>query len=372
MVVCKFFQQGNCRYGQSCRFDHIYGSKYSYHAQPVSQPVQTGVTDELLINQVETDVKSVLNGGQWILSCYSPFKEKPNFPGIPDLSPEEARLFIYEAKANNNLDQAVSYMNNQFVESRRKYEQLVLPNQAIVKVLRSLYRGETVASPFAGGQSSGFETNSAATSIFRSAVQGTSVFGQNTTNSSPSIFSQNSVNQSVFGQTSPNTKPSVFGQNTNTGFGQNSAFDQNPNVFGSPTAESAKSIFAQASQNVFGPSSPSNVFAPSNADPAKSIFAQASQSAFNMNQAQPSTNAASIFSAASQSAFGKSSDPFNSQQQPASFGKPAQNVFQVQADESSVYSDIDILSPEDIEPFKADDFKLGFIPEMPPPRSLCF
>ncbi|XP_028178320.1 nucleoporin AMO1-like isoform X2 [Ostrinia furnacalis] len=371
MVVCKFFQQGNCRYGQSCRFDHIYGSKYSYHAQPVSQPVQPGVTDELLINQVETDVKSVLNGGQWILSCYSPFKEKPNFPGIPDLSPEEARLFIYEAKANNNLDQAVSYMNNQFVESRRKYEQLVLPNQAIVKVLRSLYRGETVASPFAGGQSSGFETNSAATSIFRSAVQGTSVFGQNT-NSSPSIFSQNSVNQSVFGQTSPNTKPSVFGQNTNTGFGQNSAFDQKPNVFGSPTAESAKSIFAQASQNVFGPSSPSNVFAPSNADPAKSIFAQASQSAFNMNQAQPSTNAASIFSAASQSAFGKSSDPFNSQQQPASFGKPAQNVFQVQTDESSVYSDIDILSPEDIEAFKADDFKLGFIPEMPPPRSLCF
>lgn len=284
-------------------------------------------------------------------------------------------------------------MNNQFTEARQKYEQLARPTLAIIQVLKSLYRGETVASPFTRSQNSGFEGSSAATSIFRSAVQGTSVFGQNAKNSSSSVFGQNTANtnpsvfgqntantsQSIFGQSQPDTKPSVFAQNTNSVFGQNSVFDQKPsNAFGSPT-DSAKSIFAQATQNVFGPSPPSNVFAPANPDPAKSIFAQASQSVFNTNQAQPASNAASVFNTASQSAFGKTNDPFNqqqndpfNQQQTSPFGKPAQNVFQVQTDESSVYSDINDLSPEEVEAFKADDFKLGFIPELPPPRSLCF
>lgn len=77
-----------------------------------SNASQGGVTDDQLVNQVLLDVQAVLKGGQWILSCYSPFKEKPNFPGITDLSPEEARLFIYEAKANNTLDQAVRHFIN--------------------------------------------------------------------------------------------------------------------------------------------------------------------------------------------------------------------------------------------------------------------
>lgn len=263
-------------------------------------------------------------------------------------------------------------MQNLFTENRQKYEQLAQPTLAIIKVLKSLYQGQAVTSPFTGSQSSGFETNnSAATSIFRSAVQGSSVFGQNPTNSSSSIFTQNTVNtnQSIFGQSQQDNN-SVFAQNANPGFGQNSVFDQKPNnVFGSPT-DSAKSIFAQATQNVFGPSSPSNVFAPTNPDPAKSIFAQASQNVFNTQQNQSVNQAASIFGSASQSAFG-TSDPFN-QQQNAPFGKPAQNVFQVQLDESSVYSDMNSLSSEEVEAFKAEDFKLGFIPEMPPPRSLCF
>lgn len=33
MTVCKFFQQGSCRFGQNCRFEHIYGSKFSYHGK---------------------------------------------------------------------------------------------------------------------------------------------------------------------------------------------------------------------------------------------------------------------------------------------------------------------------------------------------
>lgn len=73
---------------------------------PATQPA--GMTDEQIVKQVQSDVQAALRGGQWILSCYSPFKETPIFPGITDLSPEEARLFIYEAKNTNNLEQAVS------------------------------------------------------------------------------------------------------------------------------------------------------------------------------------------------------------------------------------------------------------------------
>lgn len=71
---------------------------------------QAEVTDDQLRLQVQADIQSVLHGHQWPLSAYSPFKGKPNLPGLIDLSPEEARLFVYEAKANNTLDQAVSLL----------------------------------------------------------------------------------------------------------------------------------------------------------------------------------------------------------------------------------------------------------------------
>ncbi|RVE47118.1 hypothetical protein evm_008195 [Chilo suppressalis] len=381
MVVCKFFQQGNCRYGQNCRFDHIYGSKYSYHASQASQPASSVVTDEQIMNQVPSDVQAILKGGQWILSCYSPFKEKPNFPGLSDLSMEEARLFIYEAKANNTLDQAVAYMNNLFKDARYKHEQLLQPNAAITKVLRSLYKGELVPSPLAStGQTSSFESNSSASSLFRSAVHSTPAFSQNT-------------NTAAFGQ---NPSNSIFGQNFSQTPNAPSVFDQKPN-FGT---DNAKSIFSQASHSifgqnqtsqnvfngnqqtnkVFGPSQTTNIFDKPDTT-AKSIFAQASQSVFNSNQ--PQTNPANIFASATQSAFGSS--PFSQQQESSPFGNNVQSntpfsntapsIFQAankQNDHSTIYSNMNDLSPTDIECFSADDFKLGFIPEIPPPHSLCF
>lgn len=80
----------------------------------ITAPSADNVTDEQLVKQVQLDIQAALNGGQWILSCYSPFKEKACFPGLSDLSPEEARLIIYEAKANQTLDQAVRNINDIF------------------------------------------------------------------------------------------------------------------------------------------------------------------------------------------------------------------------------------------------------------------
>lgn len=51
-----------------------------------------------LIKSVATDVEAVDKGGQWLLSCYAPFKDKPAIAGFEDLSFEEVRLGYVEAQ----------------------------------------------------------------------------------------------------------------------------------------------------------------------------------------------------------------------------------------------------------------------------------
>lgn len=47
-------------------------------------------------------------GGQWLLSCFAPFKERPHIPGMEDVSPEEVRWEMYQAQKNGVVEQAVS------------------------------------------------------------------------------------------------------------------------------------------------------------------------------------------------------------------------------------------------------------------------
>lgn len=58
-----------------------------------------------------TVAKEVLlaeRGGQWLLSCFGPFRDRPIIPGMEDLSPEEVRCEIYEAQKSGMVEQAVS------------------------------------------------------------------------------------------------------------------------------------------------------------------------------------------------------------------------------------------------------------------------
>lgn len=47
-------------------------------------------------------------GGQWLLSCFAPLKDRPCIPGMNDVSPEEVRWEIYQAQKNGMVEQAVS------------------------------------------------------------------------------------------------------------------------------------------------------------------------------------------------------------------------------------------------------------------------
>ncbi|CAB3252864.1 unnamed protein product [Arctia plantaginis] len=383
MTVCRFFQQGYCRYGQNCRYDHIYGSKYSYHAnpQPQAAPPQSSISDEQLVSQVQADMQSALRGGQWILSCYSPFKEKPIFPGINDLSPEEARLFIYEAKNSNNLEQAITYMNNIFKETKQKYEQILQPDMNIIKVLRGLYKGEVLPSPFTSNNQNAYSSGSnTASSIFRSALQNTQSTSP-TANTAKSIFSQGQ--QSIF-NTQPDPAMEIFSRANANVFGPSSP----PNAFGENQNISAKSLFASAVQSNPNQASPSNIFASANQsifgsppNQNTSPFVQVQKSPFSQEQ---STSPFAPVQSKSPFSQEQSNSPFAPVQNTSPFGQG--NIFQKNnspasifgqankqliSDDPGVYSKKEELSETDLEAFKSDKFELGFVPELPPPYQLC-
>lgn len=57
---------------------------------------------------VAQEVLAAERGGQWLLSCYGPFKEKKCIPGMEDVSPEEVRWEMYQAQKTNTVNQVVS------------------------------------------------------------------------------------------------------------------------------------------------------------------------------------------------------------------------------------------------------------------------
>lgn len=83
------------------------------NAMAASAPSPAAATPNLeaLVNSVIQDMTGAEKGGQWLLSCYAPFKEKPAFPGFEDQSPEEIRLGFYEAQKTGTVEQYVSILS---------------------------------------------------------------------------------------------------------------------------------------------------------------------------------------------------------------------------------------------------------------------
>lgn len=79
-----------------------------------SQENQTspGIVDvDTLVKSVVNDMTALEHSGQWLLSCYGPFKEKAVFPGFEDYCFEEMRNGFYEAVKNGTVEQYVSMLS---------------------------------------------------------------------------------------------------------------------------------------------------------------------------------------------------------------------------------------------------------------------
>ncbi|KAM7353414.1 uncharacterized protein ACRADG_005486 [Cochliomyia hominivorax] len=424
MVLCKFFQQGSCRFGSKCVNEHF----------DVKQVIKA-------------DVEAAINGKQWPLSTYGPFKDKPSIPNfIEDQSFEEVRLLCYEAKQKNFFEQFHQQFNKEALEANNKMKALLQMTPEIIDIVINVYDTPTdlASGNVNAGKTSNPFNNTATTnpgSIFAKASTNTNNIFATSSGGGPfgtanqiqtnNIYGNSSVfgNQqqqqqqnSIFGQTA---KPanSIFGggvnnnqQNTSSIFGQQQSQSnpftqpqqqqpqqttgifvqqnqQNTNVFRQAIQTNQQQpqihgIFAQAAQTIpqqqglFAhaaqqtPQSGQGLFVQA-AQQTQNIFGQRQTTNPNLFQqiaAQPQQQTTNIFqqnqTTATQQNSNQPPPPTGLFQQAAHQTQPAAGHMLGQQFSSTVYSRLEDLTAEEIEAFKADCFLPGKIPFNPPPREL--
>ncbi|KAJ5422012.1 Zinc finger CCCH-type [Penicillium cf. griseofulvum] len=216
MVVCTFFQQGRCKFGDRCKFEHpgkptTGPSGNRFGAISGGFGVSLRQVKARLNNRPSSpavkasDIKSDLTAGQgrpeWIFSAYAPHKDvaRQLFGGAHrERSMEEMRLRHYELAAAGNLNQAVQEASALWQECVQQMEISLSDLNGAVKYTRH-HRGKTPTSM----------------------SQAPAPFGQPSTFGQPSPFGQQNV------APTPNTGPApgAFGAPSST-FGQASGLGQ--------------------------------------------------------------------------------------------------------------------------------------------------
>ncbi|KAJ8958693.1 hypothetical protein NQ318_016420 [Aromia moschata] len=314
MVLCKFFLQGNCRYGDYCKFEHQlndnfnsiqnktsasilrqshFGAVPQTASQAAPQTAPASVDPSSLIKSVVNDMTVAEKGGQWLLSCYAPYKEKPAFPGFEDQSFEEIRLGYYEAVKNGTLEQYKQQVQLLLQQAVQKLKLLQSPSPDIVNMLKAIYN--TPPSSHAGV----FGSHNTTTNIFANNTNISNSFNQQqqtvVQQPSSSIFAQ--ANQGLNVQPPAVRAPSIFGgmsQNVpNIGAPANKPLFGNNQMLAQSTD---KSIFGQGNTNlttggsIFGgaiSSQPANLPFGSAQGHSSSIFGGQTNSSVQQNISSP-------------------------------------------------------------------------------------
>lgn len=281
------------------------------------------------------------SSGQWMFSCYSPSKEKPNISGFPSFLPQELRLEYYNCRANNNVQNYISSVQQLAAQWKSRLLELKNINASTKAALVSELKNVAVPSqptfglggqqaPMFGTPAFSMDKTSGAQSF---SFKTSSDLANVSSGTVPAFGNLAGVqNLPLLGTASPST----------TGFGNQAASSAASFSFKSPTTTGG---FGASGFSGFGKTLPSN----------SSDFTSAS--VFGAAVAAPSLNSGGAL-------FGQ---PANTSSSSVAVASP---VTQTSIVSEKLFTPKTELSAEELKQFEAKKFTLGKIPLKPPPLEL--
>ncbi|KAL2193220.1 hypothetical protein P885DRAFT_45954 [Corynascus similis CBS 632.67] len=295
MTVCRFYQQGYCRFGNACKFEHPPkgGQQQNYNrfgalSGPGNQGMGGRASDTLAYpgltaEAIERDLRSELP--QWILSCYGPGRDAPEqlWGGYPrEQSFEEIRLHFMLGELAGNPQGALNDIQNLYQNAQQQIQHTLSNIPAAIQFINDAAKthpnridvckaagGGTAPGGAFGNQANAFQQPRPAASPFGVPSAQTAsggAFGQPAALGQkpnpfgappgPSAFGQPSQPAtSAFGQPATLGGSTAFGRpaQTTSAFGQTSALGAKPNPFGAPAlAQPGQAAAPAFGQSGFG------------------------------------------------------------------------------------------------------------------------